>query len=240
MAVLVPSSAFAWGPLTHVYLGTEVFHLAPLLSAGMLGLLRRYRQDFLYGNLMADMILGKKYMPVKKSTHSWDLALSLLESSETDSERAFSYGYMCHLAADTSAHNRYAGRGNLRHMYMEIQADGILDLAYWQEAVNIEKRVQDRNDMFLERSLDCVLFSFKTNRRIFKGIVMLSGLNGVRPVGPVSRVVAVPAIEGLREESLDRIMDVLRNGKRSEVLKLDPIGRQKKSRILTGILTAGL
>src|SRR5512139_1261957 len=99
--VSVPSLSYAWGPLTHSYFANEIFSYAPLIPAAVLALLRKYRQDFLYGSLMADMILGKSHLPDSKSSHSWDVALNLLKQARTGPEKAFVYGYLCHLAADT-------------------------------------------------------------------------------------------------------------------------------------------
>ena len=75
--VLIPSFSFAWGPLTHMYLGSEIFSYAPLIPAGIFGLHKKHRQDFLYGNLMADSIIGKKYLPKDKCSHSWSVGLKL-------------------------------------------------------------------------------------------------------------------------------------------------------------------
>ena len=87
--LLVPAAAFAWGPLTHIYLGNELFSLCPLLPAGLLEVIRRYRKDFLYGNLMADIIIGKQYLPDHKSSHNWDVAFALLRASKTDQQKAW-------------------------------------------------------------------------------------------------------------------------------------------------------
>ena len=80
--LLVPAAAFAWGPLTHIYLGNELFSLGALLPAGILEIIRRYRKDFLYGNIMADIILGKKYLPDEKSSHSWEVGFDLLNAAD--------------------------------------------------------------------------------------------------------------------------------------------------------------
>ena len=64
--LLVPSWAFAWGPLTHMYLGSEVIALAPAIPAAVYALIRRYKCDFLYGNIMADSVLGKKHLPFER------------------------------------------------------------------------------------------------------------------------------------------------------------------------------
>ena len=60
--LFIPSHAFAWGPMTHIYLGNEILSCASLLPAGIYSLISKHKQDFLYGNIMADMILGKKYL----------------------------------------------------------------------------------------------------------------------------------------------------------------------------------
>lgn len=233
--LLVPSYAFAWGPLTHMYLGSEVYYLGSILPVGVYSLIRRYRQDFLYGNLMADMILGKKYLPRKMNSHSWDVAVNLFESSKTDPEKAFSYGYLSHLAADTVAHGSFTCKSkNIGHAFLELKADSIIDRRHWLEAVRIERKVQRRNDVFLEKSLHRFIFSFKTNRRLFKSWVIISGLNKERFGNPV--LIERRHIERLHEESLDRISDVLQHGLRSEVLKKDPIGNVKKAKPLSGIL----
>jgi hypothetical protein len=235
--LLVPSLAFAWGPLTHVYLGNEIYYLGSLLPAGVYSLIRRYRNDFLYGNLMADIIVGKKYLPDEKSSHSWHVALNLFDSAKTQQQKAFVYGYMSHLAADTVAHESLTnGRKNVGHTFLELKADSLVDKRYWLQAIAIDKRVQTRNDLFMERTLERVLFSFKTNKRIFKSVVFLSGLHQERFSNFIDRNIVVPPtyrkenIKRLQDESLDRIIDLLQNGRYSEVLKKNPLGSHKYKR----------
>lgn len=229
--MLVPASAFAWGPLTHIYLGSEIFSLGPLLPVGLLALIRKYRKDFLYGTLMADSIIGKKYLPEHRNSHSWDMAFELLAAAGTDQQKAFVYGYMSHLAADTVAHNKYTlDRRNLGHTVMEMKADCIIDKKHWFQAVAIDKKVQMRNDLFLENLLQSFMFSFKTNKRIFKGVVLLTLLNGERIGDFIDRnlVTSLPdraVIEDLHEESLDRIVDLFQYWDRSDVVKENPSGR---------------
>jgi len=232
--VFLPSAAFAWGPITHVYFANEVLYLGSFLPPAIYGLIRKYRQDFVYGNFMADMIIGKKYVPAERNPHSWPVALDILDSACNDHERAFSLGYLSHLAADTVAHNVYTlGSRNLEHVFLEMRADSLLDQSYWGQAVSIAFKVQRRNDAFLEKSLDSAIFSFKTNRRIFKGVVALSGLNrqgffGMNQLFPMED----GRLEGYHEESIDRIMDVLQNGRDSSVLENSPIGKVRKGKLL--------
>jgi hypothetical protein len=217
--ILVPSFAFAWGPMTHMYLGNELLGCAPLLPAGILALLKKHKQDFLYGNLMADIILGKKYLPDDKSSHSWDVGLKLLDQAKTWPERAFAYGYLGHLAADTVAHETLTDeKGNMGHTWIEMKADSLIDKIYWLQSVTISKTVRKRSDLLLENSLDSYIFSFKTNKRIYKSMVFLSFLNKKRRRG-VDRAL----IHDLHEESIVRMIDLLKNGTDSSVLQKNPL-----------------
>ncbi len=242
--LLIPAAAFAWGPLTHMYLGNELYSLSPLLPAGLLEVLRRYRKDFLYGNLMADIIIGKKYLPDNKSSHSWDVAFSLLKAARTDQQKSFVYGYMSHLAADTVAHNMYTvDRKNIGHTVMEMKADSIIDKKYWFQAMAIDRKIQVRNDIFLENSLDRFIFSFKTNKRILKGMVLLSVFNRERIGDFIDRnlITSLPdreVIESLHQESLDKMIDLFQNWKKSDVLKVNPSGTVYKGRLVRTFLNA--
>ncbi len=239
--LLVPSFAFAWGPLTHIYLGNEIFSLSSFLPAGVYALIRKYRHDFLYGNLMADIILGKKFLPEDKNPHSWDVALGLLDSAKTRQQKAFVYGYMSHLAADTVAHGSFTNKKkNFGHTLVELRADSIIDKKYWIQAISIDRKVQVRNDLFLERSLESAFFSFKTNKRIFKGMLLLSCFNKERFGNFIQRNSVDPTvltkrnIRKLQAESIDRMVDVLCNGRDSEVTSKSPmvIVREPSYRLL--------
>ncbi len=216
---LVPSLSFAWGPLTHMYLGNEIFTYASLIPAGIFSLLRQYRQDYLYGNLMADSILGKQYLPDDKSSHSWDVGLKLLDHAQTWPEKAFAYGYLSHLAADTVAHGELTeDMKNMEHAWMEMKADGMINKVYWLQSVSFSKAVQRRNDRFMENTLERYLFSFKTNKRIYKGMVFLSLLNRERKRG-----IDKDQIVLLHDESLARMIDLLQNGTDAAVLDVSPL-----------------
>jgi hypothetical protein len=202
-----------------MYLGNELLNCAPLIPAGILALLRKHRQDFLYGNLMADIILGKKYLPDDKSSHSWDVGLRMLDQAATWPERAFAYGFLGHLAADTVAHETLTDEmGNMRHTWVEMKADSLIDKTYWLQTVMISRKVRKRSHLLLENSLDPYRFSFKTNKRIYKSMVFFSFLNKKRRRG-VDRVL----IQELHEKSLSRMLDLLQNGTESTVLNKKPL-----------------
>jgi len=234
--LFIPTAAFAWGPLTHMYLGNELYSLGSLLPASLFEIIRRYRKDFLYGNLMADTIIGKKYLPENKNSHSWDVAFDLLKATETKQQKAFVYGYMSHLAADTVAHNIYVvDKKNIGHTLMELKADCIVDKKYWLQAIEIDRKIQSRNDLFLENSLERFIFSFKTNKRILKGMVFLSVFNRERISDFIDRnlITSLPmrdTIEKLQQESIDKILDLFQNWENSGVVKINPNGNIRRGR----------
>jgi hypothetical protein len=202
-----------------MYLGNELLSCASLLPAGIFALLKKHKQDFLYGNLMADMILGKKYLPDDKCSHSWDVGLNLLDQAKTWPERAFAYGYLGHLAADTVAHETLTDDlGNLGHTWVEMKADSLIDKTYWLQTVMMKRSVRKRSDLLLENSLDSYMFSVKTNKRIYKSMVFLSFLNKKRRRGlDESRIL------DLHEESLSRMVDLLQHGTDSLILNKKPL-----------------
>jgi hypothetical protein len=240
--LLIPTAAFAWGPLTHIYLGNELLSLSPLIPPGLLEIIRRYRKDFLYGNIMADIIIGKKFLPASKNSHNWDVAFDLLKAAKTDQQKGFVYGYMSHLAADTVAHNVYTvDRKNIGHTVVEMKADCIIDKKYWLQAMAIDRRIQVRNDVFLENSLSRFMFSFKTNKRILKSMVLLSVMNREKignfiDKNVISSLPVRATIENLHQESVDKIVDLFQNWEDSPVVKVNPCGTVCKGKLIKTFL----
>ncbi len=222
-----------------MYLGSEVLLLAgAVLPAAVSALLRRYKNDFLYGNIMADSIMAKKYLPHKHHPHNWNVALELYENAGTDHERAFALGYLCHLAADTVAHGPYTSdHGHLGHTFIEFRADSFISQSHWFKALTINKEVRRRNNTFLARRLRTAFFSHKANRKLFKGYVAFSGL------GTVGRRVKTFAglrretlsgfgsekqLRALHEDSLKRMVAVLSDPTGSNVLDMSAIAATPK------------
>lgn len=241
--LLIPSMAHAWGPLTHVYLGNQVLNLGvAAIPAGIYSILKKFKKDFLYGNLSADIIFGKRFQGIEKNSHNWDIAWRLLASAKTDSHKAFAYGYLTHLSADTVVHNLRRHRlpftpleKKLRsrflmgftHPILEIKSDSIVDKKYRSVLKGLDKVTQKRNDVLLENMLESVFFSFNTNKKIFKGFLVLSRLPSYTPVSNFIDKrfpYEIPAedIYDFQQESLSRMFELLRNGKDSEVLKKNP------------------
>lgn len=234
--LFIPSTASAWGPLTHVYLGSELLTLASGLSIELYQLMKRHWQDYLYGNVMADIIIGKRYIPLDRNSHSWDVAFELMDAAVTSQQKAFVYGYMSHLAADTVAHEKFtAGMKNISHTAFEIKSDSLVGRKYWFMAIAIKRHIQRRNDRFLESTLNSHIFSVKTNRKIYKGALYLTCLTPNKLSDFIDRnsiSSSVPdgtLIKELHESSLERMLDILVKGECSDVIGKDPIEKFGKS-----------
>ncbi|MBI5055797.1 MAG: zinc dependent phospholipase C family protein [Nitrospirae bacterium] len=232
--LLVPSLAHAWGPLTHVYLGYQVLDVgAALIPAGVYGILKRYKSDFLYGNVIADIILGRRFQGHEKNSHSWDIAWKLLEASKTNRQKAFAYGYLTHLCADTVVHNNRSTMMPFGHPIFEVKADSLIDKKYRTALRELDKVMQKRHDLFLEDNLESHFFSFKTNKRIFKSFLVLSRLPNYSPISNFiddrfPYEIPVEDINNFQQEAVSRMLELLSNGKDSEVLKEHPLGRYQR------------
>ena len=52
-------------------------------------LLEAYPYDFLYGNISADIVVGKNLCEELKHCHNWKIGFKLLKRAETDSQTGF-------------------------------------------------------------------------------------------------------------------------------------------------------
>ncbi len=179
---LFPAVAHAWTPGTHVYLGESVLanlHQLPTLVAD---LLRAFPYDFLYGNIAADTSIAKKYAPVGRHCHAWHVGQEIFDLAHTDPLRAFGLGYLSHLAADSVAHNFFvprqllltSGTAALGHSYWESRFETHLGPAYASTAKELILQDHTPSDTHLDSIISPTLFSVRTSRRLFRGMVHLT------------------------------------------------------------------
>jgi hypothetical protein len=177
--MLFPAAAHAWTPGTHIYLGESVLANLHQLPAAVGDLLRAFPFDFLYGNVAADTSMAKKYAPVGRHCHAWHVGQEIYDLAPTDRLRAFGWGYLSHLAADTVAHNFFvprqlvltSGSAALGHSYWESRFESHLGDAYARTAKEVILQDHAQNDAHLDQIISPTLFSLRTNRRLFRGMV---------------------------------------------------------------------
>ncbi|MGH7751172.1 MAG: zinc dependent phospholipase C family protein, partial [Gemmatimonadales bacterium] len=100
----------------------------------------------------------------------------------SDPVRAFALGYLSHLAADCVAHNFFVPRQlvltststALGHSYWESRFETHLGDGYARTAKEVILMDHTRNDEHLDGIISPTIFSVRTNRRIFRGLVHLT------------------------------------------------------------------
>jgi len=235
--LLTPASAYAWGAGTHLLLGMEILSSLGEISQGIAPVIAASPRDFLYGCIAADIIVGKKFTDYLLNCHRWRVGLEVLSRARTPSHTACAYGYLAHLAADTIAHNLYVPYKlvksfktlTLRHAYWETRFDAQVPAEIWEEGFRIARENYQENDRLLRSVLTETIFSFRTNKRIFNSILLVSRMEqwqqAIRALDESSRF---PIDDGDRGEYLssakDAVISVLSDPHGSPWLSADPTG----------------
>lgn len=242
--VLTPHDAHAWGPVTHLVHGAAVLAGLNTLPSALQEILGAFPETYLYGCVGADIVQAKKFArDLRHHCHSWNVGWQVLESSRTDSERAFAYGYLTHLAADTYSHNYFVPvqlivsfrAGALKHAYWEARFDALQPEHAWSRLHDVVSGLHPGCDDLMERVIERTLFSFRTNKRIFNSVMALHRVEQWRTImlrlGSRSRY-PLPESDMQRYDDLcsRAALDMLANGRTAACVRLDPTGREHLER----------
>lgn len=237
LVAVLPDTAWAWTPGTHVFLGEAVLRAAALLPGSVADLLRAFPHEFLYGSIAADTSIAKKYAPAGRHCHSWAVGFEIHDAARDEPLKAFALGYLSHLAADAVAHNYFVPRqlaitsstASLGHSYWESRFETHLGERSSRRARDLILRDHGSADALLDRILSPTIFSTPTNRRIFRGMVHVADAESWQRVFQVM-------LENSRWDlsdddvgvylvrSFDFIVDLLQRFDASEAYALDPSG----------------
>ncbi len=235
--VLLPAVAQAWGPATHVKLGSDLLAHLELLPAAVAAVLGRYGRDYLFGNIAADVVLAKRLSQVKQFCHHWVTGFTILEDARDDRGRAFAWGYLSHLAADTVAHGKFLPRQmtltrstvSFGHLYWELRADSTIGPHYWDLLSGVLGEVPADHEAALSARLTNTLLPFSMNWRLFYRMNKFVSRRSLR--GAMDRWYAMSRWElsdqlmrEYRAECVERMRDVLIHQRASAVCHLDPSG----------------
>lgn len=244
--VLLPTPAFAWGPITHIVHGSTILANLTSLPAALQAVLAAHSERYLYGCIGADIIQAKAYTrSLATHCHSWPVAWKLVESAQTEAEQAFAWGYLTHLGADIVSHNHFVPSSLLRsfdsrtanHAYWEARADALQRRVYWHRVRDILRGSYDDCDALVERVVEHTLFSFRTNKRIFDSLMALQKFDRWQVlVGTVNRRSRYPlareTVERYNEVCVASAMDLLINRERSFTQEQDATGREMLERAI--------
>ena len=237
--LLAPVQALAWGGGMHLQLGMSVLDNLSALSPALAALLAANPRDFLYGCISADITLGKKYTHTLLNCHRWRIGQKVLQAARTDSEQACAYGYLCHLAADVIAHNYFVpykimrsfATVTMKHAYWEMRFETFVAKEIWEAAQEVSRSDQRAYDALMRSVLTNTIFSFRTNKRIFDSIMLVSRLERwqkvMQTLSSKSRYVLAESDRGeyikLAEEA---VYGFLQHPQDSELLLADPTGER--------------
>lgn len=241
--LILPGNLWAWGPITHVDYAhaalQNVSAYAPLVKE----LLSRFPYDFLYGALAADITLGKDYVDYVHNCHNWRVGFLILNEAKekgTERQQSAALGYLSHLAVDIISHNYFVpyktvfsySTRTLGHVYWEMRFDAKRPRRIWNLAREIGRMKFPHNDELFERMLRRTLFSFKTNRRIFRSVLTLHRLQNwhtlMERVHEQSRFkLTEKDIEDYRGLAIESVTAFLSDPDKAPCTKVDPTGEAK-------------
>ena len=236
--LLVPEPVLAWGPATHVALGEALLGALYLVPPAARAILERYPLHFLYGLVAADISFAKKYVPEGRHCHSWSVGEEILDSADSERLTSVGYGYLAHLAADTIAHNIFVPQRLLLtsttqavgHTYWEHR----MDMHVGEDFLALARHIvvehdHSEADMLFDDVLSRTLFSFNTNRRIFRGMIRFGGHERWQRV--FGRVLQKsrfdlpnPLVDRYFEVAFDSMVGYLRDRHMSPAADMDPVG----------------
>jgi hypothetical protein len=235
-----PATAHAWGPGAHLEYSLHALSQIALLAPAVRAILKKHPNDFLYGSIAADIILGKKFAGELYHCHHWEVAFPLLDQAEDERQKAFIYGYLTHLSVDTVAHNYFVPfkiiksfeAYTLRHTYWEMRYDLKMPHKVWDLVKELAEGDYHRNDVLLSRSLKKALFSFNTNKKIFDGLLLIQRMNRWRKA---AEAMAARSTYILNDENVHEYktlcyevaVDFLQNLDQSRAVQADPTGKLK-------------
>ncbi len=211
-------------------------HLS-LLPAAVAAILARHRIAYLYGNIAADIVFAKRLSRIKQFCHHWSTAFRLLDSARDDQAKAFAQGYLSHLAADSVAHGKYVPRQivmsgcsvNFGHFYWELRADTAEHASTWDLLERVLDERHGHHHLELEHHMTDTLLPYDLNRLLFDRMHSLTMRKSIRRTMHLwnrcsRRDLSAGMLESYRRECLERMVAVLSQGRRAQVLREDPNG----------------
>jgi hypothetical protein len=238
LLLMLPEPVWAFGPAAHVYLGSHLLDALTLIPPAIGDILRAHPQSFLYGSMAADISFAKKYVPAGRHCHFWHVGEEILQAAQNDRLRAVGYGYLSHLAADTIAHNFFVPR-----QLMLTASTKALGHAYWEHRLDVQlgtrytalarEVVMDYDhseaDTLFDSVLSGTIFSFETNRRLFRGMIRFQDNDRWHFV--LDRAIQVSrwdltdaTMESYLSRSFNFVVEYLQRGRDSLPAALDPVG----------------
>lgn len=236
--LLLPDEALAWGPATHLEIGSRLLENARFVAPAVRAVIEAFPHDFLYGNISADIVVGKNLVEELKHCHNWKIGFKILKKADGDAQKSFAYGYLTHLAADTVAHNyfipemmiRSFSARTLRHIYWELRFDALADKRMWKLPREIARKAHHENDFLLEAIIEDTPLPFRTNKTIFNSMASLQRVESWhRLLDRLSNASRWTLHREDKDKFFDRAymvsLELLKHQKNAPCVRRDPTGK---------------
>jgi len=236
-----PSEALAWAPLAHLNFSAQALANLGPVQGGLRSLLSEYGNEFLYGSLAADIVVGKNMARFVHHCHNWRVGFNVLHEAREGAQKAFAWGFLAHLAADTVAHNYYvpwklvSSFNKLRtgHAYWELRYDQRLDPDLSRLARQVAGKATRLHDVFLGKTLrHASVLPFQVSRRLFGSLVLSAKVTRFQQMTrfAFARERRLPLEDDLLAETNElavmAILGLLMEGKKCEAATADATGER--------------
>ena len=232
--LMFSDQGFCWSIGTHLFIGTSILEKAKdIFPLSLYNLLYEYKDQFLYGTISADILIGKGRRLYPTHCHSWNVGFTILNCADSPPLKSYAYGYLAHLASDVIAHNFFIpnllqlskGKGKISHILIEACVDKEINYSSKVLAKLVKDPFRD-GDKLLQK----VLYKSKINFYFKKSIYNLLNLISLKRPNR-QRKSSIILKNGLKDylfEMLDLSVsvscDCLINLTNSEITKYDPMG----------------
>jgi hypothetical protein len=235
----VPSDAQAWGPLAHLNFSAQALASLGSVQPGLRGILSDFGNEFLYGSLAADIVVGKNMARYLYHCHNWRVGFNVFKGAKPGAEQAFALGFLGHLAADTVAHNYFVPyktvasyhKASTRHAYWELRYDQRMDKSLSRLARDVTTRAMRSHDVYLETMLGrSSVLPFGVSKQLFRSLLATARIGRF---GQVSRLALARERNLVLESDLvaetndlacHAIVGMLNEGERCEAARADATG----------------
>ncbi len=237
--LLVPGEAHAWGPLAHLNFSTQALTSASIVQPSIRLLLQDFANEFLYGSLAADIVVGKNLARYLYHCHNWRVGFNVFQQAKPGGEQAFALGFLAHLCADTVAHNYYVPYQTVRsfhkistkHAYWELRYDQRMDEKLVRLARHISGDLFRDHDELLRRTLgSSSVLPFGVSRQLFGSLLASARLGSFQCLSRLALATErslplEPELVGeTNQMAVEAILGLLNEGERCRAARADATG----------------
>jgi hypothetical protein len=240
LVLVVPAEASAWGPLAHLSFSAQALAGLGSVHTPIRAVLQDFGNDFLYGSLAADIVVGKNMAKFLYHCHNWKVGFNVFKQAKPGAEQAFALGFLGHLAADTVAHNYYVPfktvasfhKTNTRHAYWELRYDQRMDRDLSRVARLVSTRaLRAGHDAFLDRTLvGSSVLPFGVSKQLFRSLLASARMTRFHQVSisVLARerdlVLEPDLVVETNEIAVQAVLGMLNEGERCEAARADATG----------------